>query len=365
VPQRDRFTRPLLPAAALAGLAALALAGCGTSSSSATAAADGAGSTNIAGTDGAPTAAGATKAADAFPVTIVNCGRKETFDSPPTRAVSINQPANELLLGLGLADRMAGTASWGDPVLPRLAAANAKVPLLSRDFPSFERVLKSDPDFVYTTFDYTFTNEGVAPRDRFEQLGVPTYQSSSECGGQDARQSHRLTIDDVYDEIGDIAKVFGVSDRGARLVGALRARLAKATDGLDARGVSLMWWYSSTKTPYIAGCCGAPGIITRALGATNAFDSQRQLWPEIGWEPILAKDPDVIVIADLTRGSEGDSAAAKIKFLENDPVASRLTAVRKHRFIVLPGSDMDPSIRNVNAVERVAAGLRRLGVVGR
>ncbi|MUL47806.1 ABC transporter substrate-binding protein [Mycobacterium sp. CBMA293] len=306
----------------------------------------------------APSAAG-------YPVTLANCGSKVTVKAAPQRAISINQPATELLLTLGLADKMVGSASWNDSVAPELAAENAKVPVLSQNFPSFERVLKERPDFVYATFDYSFTDEGVAPRDRFERLGVATYQSSSECGGQDAAQQRALTLDDMYAEIGDVAKIFGVPERGDKLVTSLRSRRTTATDGLNAGDVSLMWWYAGTKTPYIAGCCGAPGIITAAVGARNAFADNRQLWPEISWEAILQRDPDVLVLADLTRGDDGDSVAAKLKFLETDPAASKLKAVRERRWIILPGTAMDPSLRNVDAVETVAAGLRSFGLGGK
>lgn len=352
---RSRTLPALSAAVVLAGL----LAGCGSADDGgATAAAAGPAAT-------ATTAAAEATATATHPVTIENCGRDVVIEQAPRRAVSVNQPATELLLTLGLEDRMAGSVSWSDPVAPTLAEANAKVPVISRDFASFERVLKAEPDFVYATFDWSFTDEGVAPRERFERLGVPTYQSSSECGGQAAQQADELTLEDLYAEIAEVAEVFGVRERGAELIESLRARMASASRDLGAEDLSLMWWYSSSKTPYIAGCCGAPGIITRAIGARNAFADNRQLWPEIGWEAILERDPDVLVLADLTRGDEGDSAEEKIRFLESDPVAKRLTAVRKGRHVVLSGSDMDPSLRNVDAVETVADGLRRLGLAGR
>ncbi len=325
------------------------MSACGSDSPSATAAST------------APAAAAATS----YPVVLRNCSREVRVERAPERVVTINQPATELLLTLGLGERMVGSVSWNDPVAPALAADNAKVPVLSREFASFERVLKTEPDFVYATFDYSFTDEGVAPRDRFEQLGVATYQSSSECGGQTAQQEAALTIDDLYAEIGDLAQIFGIEARGEELVGSLRARMARAAGGLDAGDVSLAWWYSATKAPYIAGCCGAPGLVTRAIGARNAFAGNRQLWPEIGWESLLERDPDVLVLADLTRGDDGDSAEAKIRFLESDPVAKRLTAVRNRRYVVLAGSDMDPGLRTVDAVETVADGIRRLGLAGR
>lgn len=312
--------------------------------------------------DDDPPSAQAAPAAAGGPVSVRNCGREVRLERPPTRAVAISQPAIEMLLTLGLGDRMVGAAGWNDPVPAALRAANARVPQLGKEFPSFERVLKTEPDLVYTTFAYGFSAEGTAPRERFEKLGVATYLSPSECGGQDAQQTRRLAFSDVFGEVGDIARLFGVPGRGAKLVADLRARLTRATGGLDAKGVTLGWWYAATKAPYFAGCCGAPGMITRELGATNAFEDSRQLWPEVGWESILDRDPDVLVLADLTRGGDGDSARAKLEFLRSNPVARRLTAVRKRRFVVVTASDMDPSLRNVGAVEKVADGLRRLGV---
>lgn len=310
------------------------------------------------------TAAATTTTAATGPISLENCGTKIQLDAPPKRAIAISQPAIETLLTLGQGDRMVGAAGWNDPVLPELEAANAKVPQLGKEFPSFERTLKAEPDFVYTTFAFGFSREGTAPRERFTKLGVSTYLSPSECTGQEAKQTRPLEFEDVFGEVRDIAKIFGVPERGEQLTTKLQDRLAKATGGLDASGVKLAWWYAATKAPYMAGCCGAPGMITRKLGATNVFADSKQLWPEINWETILERDPDVLILADLSRGDDGDSVAAKKQFLESNPVARKLTAVRKQRYIVVTGSDMDPSLRNVGAVEKVADGLRKLGLAG-
>ncbi|SHN46624.1 ABC transporter substrate-binding protein [Cryptosporangium aurantiacum] len=305
---------------------------------------------------------GSASAADpGYPLSVANCGRQVSVDRPIENAVSISQPASELLLSLGVQDRMAGTASWSDPVLPNLAAANETVPRIAKDFPSFERLLEEEPDFVYTTFAYTYTPEGVADRAKFDAVKIPTYLSSSECTGQDAVQSRALTIDDLYREIDDLATLFDVRQRGDALVTSLTQRMATAAKAVDARNTTLAWWYSGTKTPYIAGCCGTPGLVTGAVGAKNAFADSTQLWPETSWESILDRDPTVLVLADLTRGDDGDSAAAKIEFLESDPVARKLTAVKNKRYVILSGSDMDPGIRTVQAVEKVSAGLTKLG----
>ena len=302
------------------------------------------------------------RASSAGPVSVTNCGRKVTLDRPAQRAVTINQPATELLLTLGLRDRIVGAGLGDTNVLPGLKDQLDGLNLFPKEFPSFEDVLATEPDLVYATFDYTFTNEGIADRKRFTDLGIDVYQSPSECAGQEATHTKPLTLDDQYAEIRDVATLFGVKKRGADLVADLKKRAATAADGLDADNVSTAWWYSSTKTPFFAGCCGAPGIMTRAVGAKNAFDDLDQLWPQVSWESVVDRDPDVFVLADLTRGSEGDTAAAKIAFLESNPATKNLTAVKKKRFIILPGTTMDPSIRNVDGIEQVADGLRELGL---
>ncbi|MBM7517024.1 ABC transporter substrate-binding protein [Nocardioides nitrophenolicus] len=324
--------------------------------------------TGCGSTDADDPGAAAPPTSDAgYPVGLANCDVDVTVTAPIERAVAVNQPALELLLALGLGDRMAGYAISDDSVLPALEAERAKVEPFAAEFPSFESVLDRDPDLLYTTFDYTFTDEGIADRGRFTELGVPTYQSPSECAGQEAEVQHRLTLDDQYAEITDIARLFGVPDRGAELVADLRRRAEAAQPAQQAAGtgeITFAWWYAATKTPYIAGCCGAPGLMTRAVGATNAFEDSDQYWPEIGWESLLERDPTVLVLADLGRGGDGDSARAKIDFLESDPVARRLTAVKERRYIILDGTTMDPSIRNVDGIEQLAAGLRDLGLAG-
>ncbi|MDW6059383.1 ABC transporter substrate-binding protein [Streptomyces sp. FXJ1.4098] len=320
------------------------------------------------GAEGAGKSAGST--GSGYPRTIDNCGRKVTLKSAPERAVSLNQGTTEILLSLGLADRMAGTATWTDPVLKGLEKANASVPRLADNAPSFEKVLDADPDFVTASFVSTLGKGGVATREQFEKLGVPTYVSPSDCSagkdndsGGDGSRSTPLTLDSVYGEIADLARAFGVAERGKKLIAELKGRVSKATAGLDASDVSLMYWFANSQSPYLAGCCGAPGAITRAVGAENAFAGTHDEWPQINWETVADRDPDVIVLGDLTRKQQtAETAQAKIRFLESNPATRNLTAVKKKRYVLLSGQSMNPSIRTVEGIEKVAAGLRDFGL---
>lgn len=342
-----RFTSAVVATSALA----FGLAGCGASDDSVTA--SDASSSN-------------------YPLTIDNCGQQVTIDAPPTRAVSLNQGSTEILLSLGLADRMVGTATWTDPVRENLAADNNRVPRLADNKPSFEVVLDTEPDFVSASFASTIADGGVASRDQFAALGVPTYLSPTDngCDGKvssasnaDGARTEPLKIETVYQEIRDLAAIFDVRDRGEQFVAELQDRFAKASDSVDASGVSLAFWFADTMTPYMAGCCGSSGIITESVGAENIFADTTDEWPQVSWETILDRNPTALVLADLSRRSiDGDALASKIAFLESNPVTSRLQAVQDKKYIVVNGADLNPSIRTIDGVEKTATALRDWGL---
>ena len=55
-----------------------------------------------------------------YPLTLTSCGHEVTIDKAPERVVSVGQGTTEILYMLGLADKVAGTALWINPVLPQV-----------------------------------------------------------------------------------------------------------------------------------------------------------------------------------------------------------------------------------------------------
>ena len=342
------IARSIQPAVLCTLGAALLATGCGGSS----------GGSSGGGDDGAA----------GYPRTVENCGQKVRIESPPERAVSLNQGTTEIMLSLGLADRMAGTATWTDPLPEKLRGPNKEVQRLADNAPSFERVLEQEPDFVSASFEATLGKGGVATREKFGKLDVPSYLSPADCakdnsGDDDGKRKNPLTMEPIYREVRDLAKVFGVEKRGERLVDQLKARMEKATStiGGGEGNVRLLYWFANSESPYMGGCCGAPGVITESVGAKNVFDDNKAEWPQINWETVAERDPEVLVIGDLSRESEtAESAEEKIEFLESNPATKNMDAVRNERYVRLSGQAMNPSIRTVEGVEKVAAAVREI-----
>ena len=299
---------------------------------------------------------------------VENCGEQVTVDQTPERVVSLNQGSTEILLALGLGERIVGTATWTDPVLEEFAEQNATIPRLADNEPSLESVLDTEPDFVTASFRNTLGEGGVAEREQFHELGVGTYLSPADCVGKvadsgDGERETPFTEDLLFREITELAQIMDVEEAGEELIADLQDRLDGAAR-VDASGVSAMYWFANSESPYMAGCCGAPGLISTTLNLENVFDDTTQEWPQINWEVVAERDPDVIVVGDLTRKSQtAETADAKIAYLESNPVTREMTAVREGRFIAITGAEMNPSLRTIYGIETVSEGLVDLGLV--
>ncbi len=289
---------------------------------------------------------------------IVNCGRDVVIEEPPQRILSLTQQSTELLLALGLEDRMVGTAWWNEPVREDLADAEAEVPRLTNKAPSFEVVLDVEPDFVVAGFDSIYSDDMVASRDRFEEFGIPTWLTPAYCHGEQAPLDDRYELEDLYDEIIALAAIFDIEERGEALVADLRADVADArakVADLDlGDDFSVAFWYGTNSAPYMAGATGAPAVMARTLGITNVYEDNDAMWPQVSWEDVIDRDPDLFVMADLTREGEGQSMADKIEFVTSDPAISRLPAVENEAWLAMRGMELDPTLNTVTGIVKLA-----------
>lgn len=299
-------------------------------------------------------------------VTVSSCGRELAFDTVPERVVTLDQTSTETMLALGLEDRLIGTSNLKTKVAPEYREAYAKVPVLNPKLLTGEQLRAAAPDLVIASFAAQYTPDRVGTREELAEIGLPSYVSAVECPDDNARGAS--TFDLLFTDFELLGEVFGVQDRAAALIEEQRAVVASAASaGEQASGEpSVLWLYSTFNgIPYVAGGGTVPSEMSRLVGAVNAFDDVAEDWPEVSWERIAERDPDVIVVGDLSeRGAPGDSAAEKIEQLRAHPVLSQLAAVRNNQIIEVLGTGMDPSVRAVETLEAVVAGMRELGYVG-
>ncbi|QGV82033.1 ABC transporter substrate-binding protein [Streptomyces ficellus] len=327
VPRR----RALRTAAALLALSTALVAGCS------------------AGGDGKGAAKSAPAPAKGFPVTIDNCGVRTTYDAPPARVVTIHQHPAELMLSLGLRDRMVGTAFPDSAVLPQLRKDFGAVPELAKKEPSFEKVLDAEPDFVYGGYGSAFAEDEGRSRKAFADAGIDTYLNREYCGKK------QVSMKDTYDEIRTIGSLFGVAERADRLVADLRGRVDRATAAVKgAPAVPVFVYDSGDKAAFTAGGKSLGTEIIRLAGGRNVFDDLDEVFGDVSWEQVVARKPEVIAIYDYAGAG---SVEQKKRFLLSQPALADVPAVRNKRFVVLPLTATLVGVRPPHAVEDLARAL--------
>ncbi|MFF2354196.1 ABC transporter substrate-binding protein [Kitasatospora sp. NPDC058115] len=298
----------------------------------------------------APVASTAT-GGSAEPVSLVNCGTTVTVGAPPERLVTLNQGATEVALALGLESRMAGTAYLDNAVPEKWKAAYDSVPVLSEDYPTKEKLLAARPDFLYASYSSAFTEKVAGSREELRGQGMPSYLSPFGC--TDKSQVPPTTWQAMWGELNDVARVFGVPERAAAIQREQEKQLAGFRATAAGKDLKVLWFDSDTKAPYVGAGHGGPQLVLDAVGARNVFADLPGAWQSVSWEKVVAADPDAIVLAD----ADWDTARSKIDYLENDPVLSRLTAVQRKAFVVVPFSESTPGVLLADGAARVSAGL--------
>ncbi|MRG59188.1 putative F420-0 ABC transporter substrate-binding protein [Agromyces sp. CFH 90414] len=333
IPRSGRLLALALPAVAL-------LAGCATPASGGTSPDDQPGSADTASTG--------------YPLTIDNCGTEVTFEQAPERVITVKSSTLELLLALGLEDRVVGSAFSDGPVPDAFADAASGIESLSDKVPSQEATFALEPDLVFAGWESNFSAEGVGERAALEQLGVRTYVAPAACKAA-GYMPDPLTFDDVFGGFEQAGAIFGVEDAATELVADQRAALEAIEP--NAEGLTALWYSSGDETPYVGAGIGAPQMIMQAAGLENIAADVHDTWTSMSWEAIADAEPDVIVLVDAA----WNTAESKIAQLEQNPVTAQLPAVQQQRYVIVDFPATEAGVRNVDAVASVVEQLGALG----
>ena len=292
-------------------------------------------------------------AALAYPVTVQSCSRSVTFDAAPVRAISNDVNLTEMMLVLGLRDRMVGyTGISGWKTLDEGTRAGVEeLPELSAKYPTKEVLAGAEADFFFAGWNYGMKVGGEVTPETLEPLGIKVYELTESC--IHIGPKGRSSMEDMYADILNLGAIFGVQPRAEELVAGWKARLAEVTAGVDRNAPLRVFVYDSgEEAPFTAGAYAMPTALIEAAGGRNIMDDLEKSWAEVSWEPVVERNPEVVVIVNY-----GDvTAEQKIAFMKENPAFAGIDAVRNDRFVVLEYVEATPGPRNIKAVEKLVAG---------
>ncbi|MFJ8039266.1 ABC transporter substrate-binding protein [Kitasatospora sp. NPDC096147] len=298
-----------------------------------------------------------------YPVTVDNCGRQATYQQKPARVVTNDIGITELMLALGLADRMAGYVmpdEKGDLAAVPWAKEYERAPWLSKKEITKELVLDAKADLVFAGWNYGWNETAGLTPEGLGKLGVGTYTLTESCrNGNEKARGVMPPLDALYADLANLGRIFEVEEKAAQLTAEFKAEVAKAEAGAaGGRQPKVFLYDSGQDKPFTSGRFAAPEQIITKAGGKNVFGDLDDSWTTVGWEAVVSRDPEVIVINDY-----GDTGAeAKRQFLKSYPPLAQVSAVKNDRIFVLSYVDLVESPRNPSAITRLAAYLK--GVTG-
>lgn len=291
-------------------------------------------------------------------VTVQSCGKPLTVRGTPTRAVVRDTTMVEMLFALGLRERMAAFSNY-EPAkrrtpLPAYREAFSSLRFLGAGPLTTEALVGARTDFLFAGWNYGLNDAtGVTP-ERLSARGIPTYVLSETCRVRDAGLP-APTLETVWDDVRNIARIFGAQRRADRLIGAWRRRIETVERRVrGARRVPVFAYMSGKAAPFTgSGLSVLPDVVRRA-GGRNVFEDVKKVWAPVSWETVIASRPELIVIGDY--GGE-ETPEQKIAFLKRKSTLKDVPAIREDRFLVLPSEALNPGIRNAWGVESIAHAL--------
>jgi iron complex transport system substrate-binding protein len=306
---------------------------------------------------GAAPAATETTAAT-FPLTVENCGFTLTVEQPPQRVVTTALNVTELLLALGLQDRIAGAVNPGDRLLPQYQAAFSGVNVIAeRAFPppSREVILAADPDLIMSGFADDWGPQGFGTRAELQADGINSYLLRGSCGEQPA------TIVDTYADIELLGGIFDVPDQARTLIERMQAEAQRVPPA--ATPVRAFNYDSGEDQPFTTGRNGLLNDLIEQAGGEHIFSDVGQAYFTASWEEIVARDPEVIIVTASSPTPNLQQIDAetqqKIDFLRSNPQLATISAIRNNRIVVLDITSQVPSVRNGTAIATLAEAFRQ------
>ncbi|PJN35768.1 ABC transporter substrate-binding protein [Streptomyces sp. CB02959] len=347
--------------AAVVVLGGLLVAGCGSGAKGAS--------------DGGSGNAGKAGSGD-YPVSVTDCmGEETTFSEAPKKIVTSNASSLELLLRLGAGDKVIGTGfPPGKGALPGALDAQAqKVSVLGKGVIPKEKLLGSGADLYIDTFAAMGGMGGggmggggmgdVPTEEEFKAAGIKhIYLKSTACA---ARSKSPVTdLSAVEADITSLGAVTGTSAKAKALVAGMKAKVdaVRKVVGGTPEGKRPTYFFfdyeAGTKQPTVI--CNrqvANAVITLA-GARNVFaacDGDRK---QVGWEDVIAKNPDWIQLGVRNRGSAAANKKAfdeAQQWLETNPATKGMKAVQEGHLLRI-GSEQTTiaGVENADTVETIA-----------
>lgn len=248
-----------------------------------------------------------------------------TFEKAPERVWAQSQDNIEILLALGLADKIVGACGLDGEVREDLKADFETINYYDK-MPSKEEIIALNPDFI-TAWYSTFSDKRLGDVDFWHERNVGTYMAlNSSCTGKAAE--HPRTVELEYQDILTLGEIFNVQDKAEAIVNDMKAQVQQIDDYLaDKTRLTVAVLEDEGGTYRVYGEDTLGGDVAIHGGAELAVGKHGENG-NISAEDLILANPDAIFMAWQYGYGDGDQ---EVKHITENPAFASLDAVKNNR----------------------------------
>lgn len=296
-----------------------------------------------------------------YPLTITTYGSDGTqlqtiYEQAPKKVLAVYQGCIETMLALGLEDSLIATAGLDNEVPDEQKEAFSKTNYLDEFTPSLETVTMLEPDMIFS-WGSIFKEKTLGDTKEWINKGVNIYMNTNTHPLQN-EISYNKTLDNEYNDILNIGKIFDVQDKAQEIVNDMKNVITKVEektkDIKEKPTVLILESFKDTFTNYGRTSLGGD-MVTKLGGILLNPDVL-----SIGKEDVVAANPDVIFIVYMPYAGDNPEQVKqeKLNVILEDEAYKSLDAVKNKRIVPIMLSEMYASAtRTKDGIITFAKGL--------
>ena len=271
-----------------------------------------------------------------YPVTVTTYGPsngevvEQVFEEAPERIISVSQANTELLIGLGLADKIVGTAhTTSEPYGPTAEVYKSLnyITDTTDAYPSKEVVLSLEPDIIFG-WGSLFAEDDLGAVQYWHEKGIHTYLMKNTVSGLGENRNFGWLVDDIR----AIGAIFNIEDKTDALIVEIESKLNAISERtkdipMEERPTVFTVQMVRENEFFARASTDLSADIVRLAGG-NCLD---ETYGYQSMENLIAKDPDVILVINRTTKPAADTIAA----LKANSSLQNLKAIKNDNFYVL------------------------------
>lgn len=252
----------------------------------------------------------------------------QTFEQAPSKVVTNNPSSTDLLLELGLGDKIIGILKPDNAPATKWVSDYEKLNVLGDKMTmSKEVIIGAEPDLVFGRV-MPFTDESMGQIGDLNDMGINVYTQYS------SNFVIEQSLDNVILDVRNIGKIFNVTEKADTYADSLQTRLdaiKEKVTGLEqaepAKVLFMVTYVDGTFNTFGANSALQSEML-KTINAVNVLETGTS---SLTSENLVALNPDVIVYIKSDRNAQTDGVA--VEGLLNDETIKSVPAIANNKII--------------------------------